>query len=64
MNKKESTGPKFIILEQDALRIISSLETTIKLAKTDKINYFETLESNQKLISTKWVLTEEKAANF
>lgn len=64
MNKKESTGPKFIILEQDALRIISSLETTIKLAKTDKINHFETLESNQKLISTKWVLTEEKAANF
>lgn len=64
MNKKENTGPKFIILEQDALRIISSLETTIKLAKTDKINYFETLESNQKLISTKWVLTEEKAANF
>lgn len=53
MNKKENTGPKFVILEQDALRIISSLETTIKLVKTDKINYFETLESNQKLISTK-----------
>ena len=52
------------MMELGAPRICPSTEATIKLSKTTIINFLGTLESNQKLITTKGMLNKEKACLF